>query len=104
MSISDIVFSLSSIPESFGRTVIESIKLGTPVIGLNHGGVGEQLSMIFPEGLVGLNVKNLLQRKTVNFLKKKPSVKRTNLFKLIDMQKNTLKIYKLILKKNIYDS
>jgi len=104
MSISDIVFSLSSIPESFGRTVIESIKLGTPVIGLNHGGVGEQLSMIFPEGLVDLNVKNLLQKKTVNFIKKKPSVKRTNLFKLIDMQKNTLKIYKLILKKNIYDS
>jgi len=104
MSISDIVFSLSSIPESFGRTVIESIKLRTPVIGLNHGGVGEQLSMIFPEGLVDLNVKNLLQKKTVNFLKKKPSVKRTNLFKLIDMQKNTLKIYKLILKKNIYDS
>ena len=104
MSISDIVFSLSSIPESFGRTVIESIKLRTPVIGLNHGGVGEQLSMIFPEGLVDLNVKNLLQKKTVNFIKKKPSVKRTNLFKLIDMQKNTLKVYKLILKKNIYDS
>jgi len=103
MSISDIVFSISSIPESFGRTVIESIKLGTPVIGLNHGGVGEQLSMIFPEGLVDLNVKNSLQKKTVNFINKKPSVKPTNLFKLIDMQKNTLRLYKLILKKNIYE-
>lgn len=49
---SDIVFSLSSEPESFGRTVIESIKLKTPFIGYDHGGVGEQLKILFPEGLV----------------------------------------------------
>ena len=59
MSISDITFSLSSLPEAFGRTVIESIKLGTPVIGYNHGGVGEQLKIIFPEGMIKKIIKKI---------------------------------------------
>jgi len=104
ISVSDIVFSISYIPESFGRTVIESIKLGTPVIGYNYGGVGEQLSMIFPEGLVNFKVKKSLYKKTINFIKKKPKVNQTNLFKLVDMQKNTLKIYRLLSKRNCYES
>jgi len=93
MSISDITFSLSSLPEAFGRTVIESIKLGTPVIGYNHGGVGEQLKIIFPEGMIKKNNKKDLTKKTLNFIKNKPQVKKTTLFSLENMQKNTLNIY-----------
>lgn len=52
MAVSDIVLSLSKQPESFGRTVTEAISLGRPVIGYNHGGVGEQLQRMFPQGLV----------------------------------------------------
>ncbi|EIP97497.1 glycosyltransferase [Opitutaceae bacterium TAV1] len=52
MAVSDAVFSLSVQPESFGRTTLEAIALGKPVIGWNHGGVAEQLRALFPQGLV----------------------------------------------------
>ena len=54
-AISDVILSLSSKPESFGRTVVEAISLGKPVIAYNHGGVGETLSNIYPQGAVELN-------------------------------------------------
>ena len=94
IKISNITFSLSSQPEAFGRTVIESIKLGVPVIGYNHGGVGEQLKHIFPSGLTLLNNKNLLLNKTIEFIQKPPKVKSTSLFTLNKMQEHTLMVYK----------
>jgi len=93
IAISNIVYSLSSEPESFGRTVIESIKLKTPVIGYDHGGVGEQLKLLFPAGLVRPKNMEELYKKTKKILKEKPLIKETNLFKLDDMLKNTLNAY-----------
>ena len=93
IAISDVVLSLSREPESFGRIVIESIKLKTPFIGYDHGGVGEQLSILFPQGLVELNNKEDLYKNTKKILRKKPEIKNTNLFELDDMLENTLKIY-----------
>lgn len=52
LAIADVVFSLSRIPESFGRTVLEALALGRPVVGYDHGGVGEQLRALLPEGAV----------------------------------------------------
>jgi len=101
MAISSIVFSLSREPESFGRTVIESIKLKTPFVGYDHGGVGEQLGMIFPEGLVELNNKEDLYNNTKKILREKPTIKNTNLFELENMLKNTLKIYEEVSSKKI---
>ena len=49
---SDLVLSLSSHPESFGRTVVEALSMGVPVLGYGHGGVGEVLAAAFPEGRV----------------------------------------------------
>lgn len=54
MAASDLVLSLSTQPESFGRTVLEALSLGVPVIGYDHGGVGEQLRHLFPQGRVPL--------------------------------------------------
>jgi glycosyltransferase involved in cell wall biosynthesis len=54
-AVSDIVFSLSTKPESFGRTVLEALSLGRPVIGYDHGGVGEILSAVFPRGKLGID-------------------------------------------------
>ena len=51
-SISRILLSLSSTPESFGRTVAEAISIGTPVVGFSHGGVAEILAAEFPDGAV----------------------------------------------------
>jgi glycosyltransferase involved in cell wall biosynthesis len=39
-SLSHVVLQLSSKPEAFGRTVIEALQLGVPVLGFAHGGVG----------------------------------------------------------------
>ena len=52
MAISSAVVSLSQKPESFGRTVLEALSLGTPVVGYDHGGVGEVLSQVYPDGSV----------------------------------------------------
>lgn len=49
-SVSDLVLSLSTKPESFGRTVAEAIGQGVPVVGYDHGGVGEILAALYPQG------------------------------------------------------
>ncbi|MCC7247423.1 MAG: glycosyltransferase [Lysobacter sp.] len=49
---SDVVLQLSRKPESFGRTVIEALSVGRPVVGWAHGGVGELLRELYPEGAV----------------------------------------------------
>ena len=60
---SDLVLSLSSHPESFGRTVVEALSMGVPVLGYDHGGVGEVLGRAFPEGRVAVgNGRALLAR------------------------------------------
>jgi len=99
MSISKIVFSLSSKPEAFGRTAIESIKIGVPVIGYNHGGVGEQLKEVFPEGIIKKGDMSSAVDLCKNWIKKAPKVNKTDLFNLETMQLNTLKIYRNALKK-----
>ncbi|MES2659690.1 MAG: glycosyltransferase family 4 protein [Verrucomicrobiota bacterium] len=62
MSVSDIVLALSQQPESFGRTVLEAMALGKPVVGYDCGGVGELLAELFPAGRVPLgNAAELLE-------------------------------------------
>jgi glycosyltransferase involved in cell wall biosynthesis len=48
----DVTLSLTLQPESFGKTTLEALALGRPVAGYEHGGVGEQLSILLPEGKV----------------------------------------------------
>jgi glycosyltransferase involved in cell wall biosynthesis len=52
MAVSDVVCALSLQPEAFGRTVLEALALGKPVIGFACGGVGELLDRLFPAGRV----------------------------------------------------
>lgn len=47
-----LVLQLSSQPEAFGRTVLEALHLGVPVLGYDIGGVGEQLRALFAPGAV----------------------------------------------------
>ncbi|UHQ20803.1 glycosyltransferase [Lysobacter sp. KIS68-7] len=47
---SDLVLQLSRKPEAFGRTVLEALASGRPVLGWDHGGVGELLRALQPEG------------------------------------------------------
>lgn len=54
MAVSTAVLSLSQKPESFGRTVLEALSLGVPVVGYEHGGVGEILGHVYPGGRVAV--------------------------------------------------
>lgn len=49
---SDLVLQLSRKPEAFGRTVVEALSVGRPVLGWAHGGVGELLARLQPTGAV----------------------------------------------------
>ncbi|HZV38867.1 MAG TPA: glycosyltransferase, partial [Pseudoxanthomonas sp.] len=49
---SDLVLQLSRKPEAFGRTVVEALAVGRPVLGWAHGGVGELLAQLQPQGAV----------------------------------------------------
>lgn len=49
---SDLVLQLSRKPESFGRTVLEALSVGRPLLGWGHGGVGELLARWQPDGAV----------------------------------------------------
>ena len=93
MAISHIVYSLSKEPEAFGRVSLESIKLGVPIIGYDHGGVGEQLCEIFPEGLISVNDHRKLADLSEKWIKNRPLVKPTNKFSLKSMSDKTLKTY-----------
>ena len=48
----DLVLQLSRKPEAFGRTVIEALSVGRPVLGWAHGGVGELLAELQPACLL----------------------------------------------------
>lgn len=49
---SALVFNLSQKPEPFGRTVIEALAMGVPVVAWDSGGPAESLRAALPEGLV----------------------------------------------------
>jgi glycosyltransferase involved in cell wall biosynthesis len=49
---SDLVLQLSRKPEAFGRTVLEALSVGRPLLGWAHGGVGELLAQWQPQGAV----------------------------------------------------
>jgi glycosyltransferase involved in cell wall biosynthesis len=52
---SDLVLSLSRKPESFGRTIVEALSMGTRCAGLDHGGVGEILERMYPQGRLAMS-------------------------------------------------
>lgn len=87
------VLQLSTKPEAFGRTVVEALHLGVPVIGFDHGGAGELLRELFPQGLVPLNDHDALSRVTRHMLQHQPKVPAFSTYRLADMQAATLAVY-----------
>ncbi|MFM7870031.1 MAG: glycosyltransferase, partial [Planctomycetaceae bacterium] len=59
----DVVLSLSGGAESFSLTTAEALAVGVPVVGYDHGGAGELLRRVFPEGLVGPGDRSELLRR-----------------------------------------
>lgn len=90
---SDLVLQLSRKPEAFGRTVIEALSVGRPVLGWAHGGVGELLRELQPEGAVPLFDGDALQRIARDLLAQPPRPPATMAYTLQAMQEATLAQY-----------
>lgn len=96
-AISSVILSLSTKPESFGRTVLEPLSMGVPVVGYNHGGVGEILSALFPEGAAELNNIHQVQEKVASILQgQNQPVIENKLFLLSEMKQQTLALYQAL--------
>jgi glycosyltransferase involved in cell wall biosynthesis len=93
-AVSAIVLSLSGKPESFGRTVLEALSLGVPVIGYDHGGVGEMLARLYPEGRVPCGDTRVLLERATQFLAMPPAVPADNVYTLEAMLERTLDLYR----------
>jgi glycosyltransferase involved in cell wall biosynthesis len=92
-AVSDLVMSLSSKPESFGRTVLEALSLGMPVVGYDHGGVGEVLMNLFPQGRVPLANPSALYNRVTEFINTPPVVPKRQNYTLQRMLEQTLRCY-----------
>ncbi|QBB69211.1 glycosyltransferase [Pseudolysobacter antarcticus] len=92
-AISALVLQLSNKPESFGRTVVEALSLGRPVLGYAHGGVGELLAELFPVGAVPLRDRVALLTRATELLRMPPSLSPLTKYRLADMQAATLRLY-----------
>jgi glycosyltransferase involved in cell wall biosynthesis len=99
MAISAIVLSLSREPEAFGRTTVEALSLGIPVIGYKHGGVGEQLAAILPQGAVPLGDIKAAAIIVHDWLAEPPVVPPSHPFTLEQMLASTLNVYLELTKK-----
>ncbi len=92
-AIADVVVSASTRPESFGRTVIEALAIGTPVVGYNHGGVGEILDTLFEQGKVDVGNTQQLADKINLILATKPQVENKQPYLLDNMLNQTHSLY-----------
>ena len=90
---SDLVLQLSRKPESFGRTVIEALSVGRPVSGWAHGGVGELLAELQPQGAVPAFDQSALASTARTLLRHPPPPLATMPYTLRAMQEATLTLY-----------
>ena len=94
MTASELVFNLSNDPpEAFGRTVLETLCLGRPLIAWNHGGAAEILAEMFSEGAVEPLDFSALKARSREFLLSQPGVKASNAFSLDTSMGKHLSVY-----------
>ncbi|GAA0789781.1 glycosyltransferase family 4 protein [Marinobacterium sediminicola] len=92
-AISDVMLSLTSTTaEAFGRTVVECLSIGTPVVGYAYGAVAETLTAIYPQGKVVVgDVEGAVQR--VSSLLSSRDEIRENPYVLSNMINKTIWLY-----------
>ncbi|MBA8889633.1 glycosyltransferase involved in cell wall biosynthesis [Dokdonella fugitiva] len=93
---SALVLQLSNKPESFGRTVVEALALCRPVLGYDHGGVGELLADLYPAGRVPPQDRERLTERAAELLRAAPPITPLQRYRLADMQAATLALYREI--------
>lgn len=93
LAMSSLVLSLSTQPESFGRTTLEALRLGVPTAGYGHGGVGEILRTIYPAGLLPLGRIDDACQRIAQLLQQPEPVPGGAFFPLQAMLDQTLELY-----------
>jgi glycosyltransferase involved in cell wall biosynthesis len=96
LAVSNIVFSLSAKPESFGRTVREALSLGIAVVGYDQGGVGGTLAQAYPHGRVPPGDLSALETTTRELLERPVDVAPYSFPTLQDMVDQTLALYQTL--------
>ena len=97
LSVSDVSLNFTLQPEAFGRTVIESLALGTPVVAYDHGGAAEQLEIMLPSGRVPVGDLERATQTVADFLRTPPTIATEHPFTLDQMQRSTLAVYEELL-------
>ena len=93
LCVSDVVLSLANVPEAFGRTALEALSLGRPVVAYAHGGAREVLQELQPDGLVEPGNITATAGKIQNFLNACPPITPNRTFTLERMLDKTLALY-----------
>lgn len=98
MAESALVFNLSNDPpEAFGRTVLETLCLGRPMIAWNHGGAAEILAEMFPRGAVAPLDFDGLEARAREFLDTPPTVGESGAFTLEESMNKHLAVYRVLM-------
>ena len=90
----DLVLQLSRRPEAFGRTVVEALVVGRPVLGWAHGGVGELMAQLQPAGAVPAFDEGILATRALALLAAPPDPPAAMPYTLQAMQEATLALYR----------
>ena len=93
LAISNLVLSLSTQPESFGRTTLEALRLGVPTAGYDRGGVGEILRTIYPDGLLQMGDISAAAQRIATLLQQPIQVPAGDDYPLRNMLSQTLDLY-----------
>lgn len=93
LAAAELCFNLSTHPEPFGRTVIEALSLGTPVVAFDSGGPAETVGACFPRGLVPDGDFEALVERVAALLDGVMPQVRPCPFDLARMQDETLNVY-----------
>lgn len=94
MAVSNIVLVLSRQPESFGRTALEALSLGTPVVGYAHGGTAEILQRLYPAGALEPGDWQQATEVIQACLQQQQALKPVTQYSLASMLDATLNLYK----------
>lgn len=96
----DVTISLSTSPESFGKTTLEALALGRPVAGFAHGGVAEQLHSFLPEGNIPVEDTTAMAKQLTDWYHNPPQIPQTipSPYKMTDMIDAHIKVYQELLR------
>ena len=97
LAVATLTFNLPTRLEPFGRTVIEALSLGKPVVAFDGGGPSETLAACFPAGLVPAGDFDALVARVAQLLDDAPPAVQPCPFSLARMQRETLAVYEELL-------